>query len=161
MTPQKFAEEQALECARQTRLANYLVSLPKTQLDRLAEERNNLRLGISRVYGDRLADIITDRVVENFALNPECLCSIGGGVRELPQKDNRAGWNALAKRLVDQEPLAKLSIDSSDANLRAQLEAEAVEGLRPERRLALARANELDTYIAQTVDAKLNERAGL
>jgi len=159
MSQRKLQHEIDKENHRQSRIDVQLATMPPHQLKRLEVAQRSLELGLARVYGNRLHAGIAARIVAGLVLNPECLNSIGGGLQELPS--NPGGWDRLARTLVTQEPLGQLSIDHNDSALRSNLRADALEAIKPQDRLAKARAGTLDTYLEDVISTQLEARAGL
>ena len=62
---------------------------------------------------------VSAHIVEGIILEPECLCTVGAGVNEMPT--TAEGWDAMAKDLAQKEPLAVLSIEASDAALKEEI----------------------------------------
>lgn len=159
MDAQSFNEQWEAEQDRLSRIEAQLNLMPVHQRARLDAEKNRLEVALARVNGDYLTQDITDRILDSFTLEPETLCTVGGGIRELPQPDDREGWNRLAKRLTDQEELARLCIEAKDADLRLALENEALDAIPASKRMSMARDGVLDQHIAEIVNEKLRARA--
>ena len=119
----------------------------------------NARVALARKFGHRLDARVSERIIDGMILMPEVLCTIGGGVDELP--NNAKGWDHWVANAVSQEPLAQLSIDASDAALKEQLRQKALSELRPERRLQMARAGTLDDHIEALVREQIEARSGV
>ncbi len=92
-----------------------------------------------------------------MVLDPACLCSVGGAENVLPTSPQ--GWDAYARQLAGEEPLAKLSIDHSDAALKESIRADAEGRMRPEDRINMARAGTLDDHLASIVASELDARS--
>jgi len=104
-------------------------------MQRLKEAQRKGELALARVYGHRLDARVCERIIEGMILAPEVLCSVSGGINELPT--DVVGWDRWAKDAASSEPLAKLSIAHSDAQLREEIRREVLENIRPERRLSI------------------------
>lgn len=128
-----FNNEWEKEKKRQSRIDAQLSVLPPHQEKRLKGIQRDLELALARQYAHRLHPRVSARIVEGIVLEPECLCTIGGGVNEMPT--TAEGWDALAKDLAQKEPLAVLSIDSNDAALKEEIRLLELQSLRPEQRL--------------------------
>ena len=144
---------------RQSRIDAQLAVMPPNQMKRLEAAQMNARVALARVYGHRLDARVSERVIDSMVLLPEVLCTIGGGVNELPV--DAKGWDAWAKNAALKEPLAKLSIDASDASLKEELRQKALSALRPEKRLQMARAGTLDSHIEGVVREEIEAHAGV
>jgi hypothetical protein len=147
------------EKVRQSRIDTQRAVCPPHQLNRLKAVQREAELALARTFGNRLDPAVSTRIVEGMILLPEVLCSIGGGVNELPT--NAKGWDAWAKDAASKEPLAKLSIDASDASLKEELRQKTLSAMRPERRLHMARAGTLDDYIEGIVCEEIEARSGV
>lgn len=145
------------ENQRRSRIAAQIDVMPPHQLKRLEAAQRNLELALARTFGHRLNQEVASRIVTGMVLDPACLCSVGGGVQELPNTSQ--GWDAYARELANKEPLAKLSIDHSDAALKETIRNEAEQRLRPEDRIAMARAGMLDDHLAAIVATELEARS--
>ncbi len=147
------------ENRRQSRIDEQLaVTLPH-QMKRYEAIQQKTENALYRVHGNRLSPQVIDRMVAGLILEPSVLCSIGSSeINEMPS-DNM-GWDRMARDLVEREPLAQLSIQHSDAELKEKLRQEITAAINPSQRLAMARSGELDNYVDQRVTAKLDERAG-
>jgi len=144
---------------RTARIENLMSTMPPHHVKRLEEAQRQLSLGLARAYGTRLNEHVANRIVEGLILDPECLCSISGGVNELPT--SRAGWTDYSRKAAAGEPLAKLSIDASDATLKEELRATELQSMRPDRRIQMARSGELDAHLNAMVKSKIEARAGV
>lgn len=158
MSQQSIQDELDKDSHRRSRITTQHYVMPLHQKKRLEAAQRSLELGLARVYGNRLNAGVAQRIVEGMVLDPACLCSVGGGVNELPTTP--AGWDTYAKQLANEEPLAQLSIEHSDAQLKAQLRAEVEQAMKPVDRIKMARSGTLDTHLADIVASKLEARAG-
>lgn len=159
MTQQTIQHEIDAEKARQSRIDAQRAVCPPHQLKRLETAQREAELALARVYGHRLNSRVSGRIIEGMILVPEVLCSIGGGVNELPT--DAKGWDQWARDAANKEPLAKLSIEHSDAQLRERLRCEVLEKICPEQRLQMARAGTLDAHVEGEVKSELEARSGV
>lgn len=159
MSQQSIQAEIDAQNARQSRIDALLETTPPHQLRRLEVERHQAALALARVFGHRLHAAVADRIVDGLILDPSTLCTIGGGVRELP--NDARGWDAWARAAAEKEPLAKLSIDHSDAALKEELRRDVLKGIRPERRISMARAGSLDSFVEAEVKTRIEARTGV
>ncbi len=144
--------------ARQSRIDSLLATTPPHQLKRLESEQHQAALALARVFGHRLHQAVAERIVEGLILEPETLVTISGGVRELPS-DAKA-WDAWAKQAAQREPLARLSLDHSDAELKETIRREVLESIPPTRRMEMARNGTLDRHLDIEVKSKIEARSG-
>lgn len=154
-----FNDEWEREKRRQSRIDAQIAVLPPHQAKRLSDAKHKLEIALARVYGNRLDERVSARIVEGVVLDPACLCTIGGGVNELPT--TVVGWDQFARDQAGNEPLAKLSIDASDAGLKERIRQEARDALPGPKRLAMARAGTLDDHLDRVVTEKIQDRAGV
>ncbi|HCP80147.1 MAG TPA: hypothetical protein DIT67_00615 [Octadecabacter sp.] len=159
MTQQSIQIQIDREKDRQSRIDAQLAVTPKHQLKRLDAVRRQAELALARVYGHRLDARVSARIVDGLILSPEVLCTIGGGVNELPTTVQ--GWDSFASELAEREPLAKLSLDHSDAQLKEDIRQSTLAAMRPTERLKLARAGTLDSHLDGVFQSQIESRAGL
>lgn len=157
MSQQSIQNEIDLENKRVSRIATQIDDMPSHQRYRLDAAMHSTEIALARVYGNRLNEHVSKRIVEGIVLDPAVLCTISGGVNELPT--SQQGWDAFARDLASNEPLAKLSIDHSDAELKDEIRAEAMCNMRPDDKIKMARAGTLDGHLAGIVAAKLEARS--
>ncbi len=154
-----FTTEWEQEQDRLSRIETQLAVMPPHQLKRLQAAQRQGELALARTFGNRLNARVSERIVAGMVLDPAVLCTIGGGVNELPT--DAKGWDRWARAAVEREPLAKLSIDHSDAALKEELRRDVLAGIRPEQRISMAREGTLDTYVEAAVKARLEARSGV
>lgn len=159
MSQQSIQAEIDAEKDRQSRIDTQLAVMPPHQRKRLEDAQRQGELALARAFGHRLDERVSARIIEGMVLSPEVLCTVGGGVNELPV--DAKGWDRWVKEAAAKEPLAKLSIDASDAALKEELRQQALGAMRPEQRLQMARAGTLDAYIDAEVKAKIEAGAGV
>ena len=159
MNQQSIQREIDRERNRQSRIDAQLAVTPEHQLKRLEAVQRHAELALARVFGHRLDERVSARIIDGLILSPEVLCTIGGGVNELPTTVQ--GWDAFMKDAAEQEPLAKLSIDHADAQLKESIRCDALDALKPERRISMARAGTLDDHLDGIVQSTIESRAGL
>ena len=159
MTQQSIQDQIDQDKHRQSCIDAQVAVTPEHQMKRLKAIKAQAELALARVYGHRLDERVSARIINGLALSPEVLCSIGGGVDEMP--NNLRGWDAFVVAMAEQEPLAKLSIDHSDAQLKETIRQQAMNDLRPEQRLQMTRAGTLDAHLEKIVKFELEKRAGV
>lgn len=141
---------------RQGRIERVSATMPSSQAQRLTEIKQATEVALARIYGSRLAPELVQRMTDGLVLDASVLCSIGGGVDEMPKSQD--GWDAFAKRLVASEPLAQRCIEFNDAKLKEALRQDELSNLSPERRMSMARDNSLDSYVEDKVQQRLEDR---
>lgn len=159
MTQSSIQAEIDAQNARQSRIDILLSTPPPHQLKRVEAEKHQAVLALARVYGHRQCEAVAARIVEGLVLEPETLVAVSGGVRELPH--DAKGWDRWARAAAEREPLAKLSLDHSDAELKETIRRNVLAGIRSERRISMARAGMLDAYVEAEVKARIEARSGV
>ena len=154
-----FTTEWQQEKDRLSRIETQLAVMPPHQLKRLQAAQRQGELALARTFGNRLNARVSERIVAGMVLDPAVLCTIGGGVNELPT--DAKGWDAWARTAIEREPLAKLSIDHSDAQLREELRRDVLDSIRPEQRISMARAGTLDAFVESEVKTRIEARSGV
>lgn len=157
MSQQTIQAEIDRENKRESRILTQLEGLTHTQKKRLSAAKHATEVALARVYGDRLNEGVSKRIIAGLVLQPEVLATISGGINELPT--NQRGWDFFVRGLADAEPLAQMSIDSSDADLRKALSEEFLDSMHPKDKMHMARIDALDEHIAGVVAAKLESRS--
>lgn len=157
MSQQSIQNEIDLENKRLSRIATQLDGMPSHQRSRLDAAMHATEVALARVYGNRLNEHVSKRIIEGIVLDPAVLCTISGGINELPI--SQQGWDTFARELADSEPLAKLSVDHADAELKDEIRAEAMCNMRPDDKIKMARAGTLDDHLAGIVATKLEARS--
>lgn len=152
----KIQYEIDAENDRTSRIEGQKAVMPPHQQKRLEEVQRHAELALARVYGHRLHPDIVKRIVEGLILDPEVLCSIGGGVNELPMTPE--AWDDRMKEAVKNEPLAQICIDARDAELKEELRNEELSKLKPDEKIKMARARTLDPHLEQAIQARLEAR---
>jgi hypothetical protein len=156
MSQQTIQDEIDRENKRQSRIATQNEGLTHSQRERLNPAKHAAEVALARAYSGRLNEGISKRIVEGLVLQPEVLCTISGGVNELPI--TQQGWDSFVRGLADAEPLAQMSIDSADADLKRDIGEEALDAMQPKVKMHMARMGTLDDHIAGIIKAKLTER---
>ncbi len=154
-----FTTEWEQEKDRLSRIETQLAVMPPHQRKRLEEVQRLGELALARTFGNRLPARVSARLIEGMALSPEVLCSIGGGVNELPT--DQAGWNRWAADAVNADTLSKMAVDAADMELAESLTKSVLESIPPSKRISMARLGTLDEYVASAVKAELEARSGV
>ncbi len=88
-----FNDEWEKEKRRQSRIDAQMAVLPPHQAKRLSDAKHKLEIALARVFGNRLDERVSARIVEGVVLDPACLCTIGGG--EMNCRRRRLGGTSL------------------------------------------------------------------
>ena len=153
---QKIQDEINQEKDRISRIEALIDAMPPHQEKRLNDVKRQGELALARCYGHDLHPDVAKRIVDNLVLNPAVLCTVGGGVNELPT--SISGWDDFMKTAASAEPLAQASLDYSNAALKEQLRNEELAKLKGPAKIAMARARTLDAYLDDAVQSRLEDR---
>lgn len=123
---------------------------------RVEEIEHGVELALARKYGEKLPSIMVSDLVDGVITRPEIL-GLLGTVDDAPA--DAAGYAQLATALVADSPLAQRALAFADAEAKLAHQQAALEELPPSRKMAMARAGELDAYLAAEVQRRLE--AGL
>jgi len=142
------------------RVETLLAGLTPTQLARLEKFKLQTERQILRQYGNRLKQGIVDMMLYDLILKNEVLTTVaGGGIDETPK--NESEWKAFVSNIVENESLAKANLVSSDAAKRAEIRDRILKTMRPEKKIAMARAKKIDKFLDDQVNAEIEKLAGL
>lgn len=132
--------------------------LTSKQSEKLTAVRRNVEIALARQYGNRLASIISEKLIKDTILRPDVLGHLEGAtVAELPR--DAAGWDRFARDMVEADELAQRNLAFSDAELRQRLRGEALASINPKRRISLAREGKLDELLDTQVEQALDAQA--
>lgn len=142
------------------RVETLLAGLTPTQLARLDKFKVQTERQILRQYGNRLNQGIVDMLLYDLILKNEVLTTVaGGGIDETPKSESE--WKAFVSDIVENESLAQANLVSSDAAKRAEIRDRILKTMRPETKIAMARAKTIDKYLDDAVSAEIEKLAGL
>lgn len=146
--------------ARRSRIYNVRSNLTEKESSRVREVEHSLELALARQFGNRLDDLIISDLLSEIVLDADILAYATAGI-EIGLPKDAAAWNQFARDQVERHRFAKLNLEFSDEKRRAELKAQFVDEMRPERRMELARSGQLDAHLKQDVDEALQREAGL
>lgn len=149
-------EEYALRLSRLNLLRS---TSPAHQLARLPVLETAMAISLARLYGAKLTPIMTAHLIENLLLEPEVLVHMSGAQAELPTTPK--GWDNFARDMVTKTPMARLCIESADANLKESLKQSYISKLSSADKMNKSRAGTLDKEAEAFVAAELQKNAGL
>ena len=132
----------------------------QTLTDRVKIEsiRTDAAQSFYRVFGKRLSPLMVARGIENILLSDSATISIKSALRMLPQSDDRAGWDRLAKSIAASDSWLSANLVSSDEKLKDELKAECLAGMSPTKQMTLYRAGTLDSVVKSYVDSNIDQR---
>ncbi|UWQ57272.1 hypothetical protein K3722_12125 [Leisingera caerulea] len=136
-----------------TTIQNVIVGLTPQQLKRLGEIHAQVNVELARNFGDRLAPIMTDILVQESTTHPDVLAALEGIRESLPQTP--AEWRSFVQSLVRNNDLAQRNIAFSDEAQKAEIRTEELARLRPDQRVTLSRSGTLDEYLEDRFKARL------
>ena len=136
-------------------IQNIIAGLTPQQVKRLDAIHTQVKVELARNFGDRLAPIMTDVLVQESTTHPDVLAELEGIRESLPQTSSE--WSSFVQTLVRKNDLAQRNIAFSDEARRAKMRAEELAKLRPDQRVSLCRSGELDAFldarVAELLDA--------
>jgi len=132
-------------------IQNIIAGLTPQQVKRLDAIHTQVKVELARNFGDRLAPIMTDVLVQESTTHPDVLAELEGIRKSLPQTPTE--WRSLIQTLVRNNDLAQRNIAFSDEARRAEIRADELARLRPDQRLSLSRSGQLDALL----DARVAE----
>lgn len=151
--------EERDDLERVARAERSLAAMSPRERERYAKFETRCRVEIARQFGDRLNRSIVEHLMRLLPLDHRAIQAMSGIEIEVPKSD--AQWGALAKELVEGDPLARLNLEHSDARLKAAIREEAISRLSPQKRVSMARNGTLEGWLQDQVTEALQRRAGL
>lgn len=122
---------------------------------RVEEIERGVELALARKHGDKLPPIMVGDLLDSVITRPEVV-GLLGTVDDAPVDPE--GYARLAAALVADSPLAQRALAFADAEAKLAHQQAALEELPPSRKMAMARAGELDAYLAAEVQRRLEAR---
>lgn len=116
-------------------------------------EINGLNVELARHYGDRLATIVAETLVQESTVHPAVLAALEGIRDCMPTTPTE--WGAFVRQLVKDNEIAQRNLAFSDEKRREALRQEELSSLRPEQRVTLARKGQLDRYLEKRIQDSL------
>ncbi|RBW58440.1 hypothetical protein DS909_05600 [Phaeobacter gallaeciensis] len=138
-----------------TAIQNIIAGLTPHQTKRLEAIQTQVKVELARCFGDRLAPIMTDVLVQESTTNPDVLAALEGIRESLPQTPS--DWRAFVQNLVRKNDLAQRNIAFSDEATKVKIRADELAKLRPDQRVSLSRSGKLDAILDERVAARLEE----
>lgn len=115
---------------------------------RVEEIERGVELELARKYGDKLPAIIVADILDGVVMLPE-VAGLLGTIDDAPT--DAKGYARLAASLVANNMLAQRALAFADAEAKLAHQQAALNELPPSRKMAMARAGELDAYLAAEV----------
>lgn len=137
-----------------------LDNLTATERGRLRDCQVALEVSLGVIYGDRLATIMVDSLIDDLALDPRVFRYVVTGDASEVNPEDRTAFKSLARELVQANSLAVRNLQFSDHARKAEMSKQYLESLKPAQRIAYERDGSLADRTAQFVQQKLDERVG-
>lgn len=138
-------------------IGNIIASLTQAQLKRLEAIQSQVRVELARNYGDRLAPIMAEVLVQESTTHQDVLAAIEGIRDCMPATPD--DWRLFVQRLVQNNEMAQRNLAFSGETRREEIRAEEMAKLRPDQRVNLSRSGKLDATLDERVSMRLE--AGL
>lgn len=135
-----------------------LDNLTATERERLRDCRVAFEVSLGVIYGDRLATIMVESLIDDLALDPRIFRYVVSGDTSEVNPENRAAFKSLAREQVEANELAVRNLQFSDQARKSKLAKQYLEALKPAQRIAYERDGTLADRTAQYVQQKLDER---
>ncbi len=135
-------------------IGNIKAGLTKPQLRRLDDLHAQVNVELARVYGNRLSPLVVEVLVQESTTCPEVLASVEGINGCMPT--THAEWSVFVQKLVRNNEIARRNLAFSNARKREALLQEELTSLRPDQRVTLARNGELDRYLEERIQERLD-----
>lgn len=139
-----------------TAIQNIIAGLTPQQTKRLDVIQTQVKVELARNFGDRLAPIMTEVLVQESTTHPDVLAALEGIRDSLP--NTPADWRVFVQGLVRNNDLAQRNIAFSDEATKTQIRADELAKLRPDQRMSLSRSGQLDALLDERVAERLEER---
>lgn len=131
--------------------------LTNTQAERLRTIQLKTQVAIAKKYGSRLNDSIVDKITGELILRPDVLCSVAGGIDEMPT--DSAAWARYAEEVTGAEPLAAMNLIYSDAAEKQRIRQKVLDKMDPATKMNMARNGTIDSHLDRVVQTELDARA--
>lgn len=131
--------------------------LTNTQAERLRTIQLKTQVAIAKKFGSRLNDSIVEKITNELILRPDVLCSVAGGIDEMP-KDATA-WARYAEEVTGAEPLAAMNLIYSDAAEKQRIRQKVLDKMDPATKMNMARNGTIDSHLDRVVQSELDARA--
>ena len=136
-----------------SRVEAYRATLTPYDQIRLGNFTTDLREALARSFGSRLSTLAVNLVVDRFMIDDVTITATKTPFSQLPEAGSRAGWDALAKKLVEKDEWCRANLVSSDKKLKAELAQQFKATLAPARLMTLARTGQFEAELDKFVKA--------
>lgn len=138
-----------------TAIQNIIAGLTPQQTKRLDVIQTQVKVELARNFGDRLAPIMTDVLVQECTTHPDVLAALEGIRDSLP--NTLTDWRVFVQGLVRNNDLAQRNIAFSNEATKTKIRADELAKLPPDQRMSLSRAGQLDALLDERVAERLEE----
>lgn len=133
-------------------------NLTSTERARFEQIQNAFLVQRAALYGDRVAEIMTQSLLEDLARDPRVFHHLVTGDCSEVDPQNRETMRRIAKEVIESNEFAMRSIEFNDEARRRELADEYLTSLKPAQRLASERDGTLEDKTASFVAEKLDAR---
>ena len=134
-------------------------SMTPIERERYETFETKFRIELARHYGDRLSDIITEHLVRILPLDHRAIQAMVGTDLEVPR--TAAEWRGFVSEVTERDQLAKLNLDHSDEEKKAEMRQKLMNKLSPAQRINMSREGTLEDWLSDEVADAMLRRAGL
>lgn len=110
------------------------------------------------LYGDRVAQIMTEPLLEDLARDPRVFHHLVTGSYSEVDPGNRESMRRITKEVIEGNEFAVRSIEFNDEARRRELADEFITSLKPAQRIAFERDGTLEEktafFVAERLDAR-------
>jgi len=133
-------------------------NLTSTERMRFEAIKNAFLVQKAALYGDRVADIMTQPLLEDLARDARVFHHLVTGDCSEVDPEDREVMRRITKDVIEGNEFAVRSIEFSDEARRRQLAEEYLNSLKPTQRIAFERDGTLEDktafYVAEQLDAR-------
>lgn len=137
-----------------------LDNLTTNELDRFEKVKVAFLIQQATIYGDRVAEIMTEALLDDLLRDPRIFHHIVTGQLNEIDPANTQLMRQITKEVVEQNEFAMRSIEFRDEARRRELAQEYLTSLKRAQRIAFERDGTLEektaTYVADRLDAKFD-----
>lgn len=135
-----------------------LENLTATERVRFEPIKNAFLVANAALYGDRVADIMVQPLLEDLARDPRVFHHLVTGDCSEVDPENRETMRRITKEVIEGNEFAVRSIEFNDEARRRELADEYLTSLKPAQRIAFERDGTLEDKTASYVAERLDDR---
>ena len=133
-------------------------NLTSKERERFETIKNAFLVQQAALYGDRVAQIMTQPLLEDLARDPRVFHHLVSGDRSEVDPADWRTMRRITKEVIEGNAFAVRSIEFNDEARRRELADEYLSSLKPTQRIAFERDGTLEertaSYVAQRLDAR-------